>query len=115
MKIISTFLISLLFVIQTQAQWEATGISTNTIEGIYDVSTHNGELFASANTAGFIKSTDNGSTWNAAGQTGFTTNVNSRRITHIRSTGTTLYAVTFYANNASSMIYKSVDNGQTFT
>ncbi|PIV94479.1 MAG: hypothetical protein COZ17_07235 [Flavobacteriaceae bacterium CG_4_10_14_3_um_filter_33_47] len=96
------------------AQWQPTGISTNTIEGIYNVASHNGELFASVNTAGFIKSTDNGSSWNPVGQTGFVTNENSRRVTHIQSTGTALYVVTFYANTASSMIYKSLDNGQTF-
>ncbi|MEN3325093.1 T9SS type A sorting domain-containing protein [Mariniflexile soesokkakense] len=112
----ATLLLSVLFTYSLclNAQWQPTGISTNTIEGVYDVVSHNGQLFASVNTAGFIKSTDNGASWAPVGQTGFVTNANSRRVTHLRSTGTALYAVTFYANNASSMIYKSIDNGQTF-
>ena len=115
MKIITTFLFCVFAITLSQAQWQPTGISTNTIEGVFDIVSHNNELFASVNTAGFIKSTDNGSTWNPVGQTGFTTNNISRRVIFTRSNGTALYTVTFYANNASSMIYKSVDNGQTFT
>lgn len=114
MKNLTTFLLTIFTAISTYGQWSPTGISTNTIEAIYDVVSHDGILFASANTDGLIKSTDNGATWNVVGQTGFSTNPTSRHITHLRSTGTELYAVTFYANSASSMIYKSTDNGQTF-
>src|SRR5690606_17060750 len=114
MKTISTIIFALFAILHTQAQWEPTGISTNLNEGIYDVTSHNGTLFASVNANGFIKSTDDGTSWQQVGQTGFVTNPTSRRVTHIRSTDNELYAVTFFANSASSMIYKSSDNGQTF-
>lgn len=98
----------------TQAQWQPTGISTDPIETIYDVQSHDNVLYASSNTDGFIKSSDNGNSWQSVGQTEFSTNPTNRYVSHIRTAGNDLYVATFYANFASSVIYKSSDNGQTF-
>lgn len=99
---------------KVQAQWQPTGISTNPIETIYDVQAHNNVLYASSNTDGFIKSSDNGNSWQSVGQTEFSTNSTDRYVSHIRTAGSNLYVATFNANFASSVIYKSADNGQTF-
>ena len=95
--------------------WEPLGISSNANQNVYDIESHNGILFASVNNDGFIKSTDNGTNWVPVGQTEFDTNPNSRRVSHIKSAGNNLYVVTFFAGTSSSLIYKSNDNGATFT
>ncbi len=100
--------------LSVNAQWQPTGISTDPIETIYDVQSHNNVLYASSNSDGFIKSLDNGNSWQAVGQTEFSTNPTNRYVSHIRDTGSDLYVSTFFANFASSVIYKSSDNGQTF-
>lgn len=100
--------------LSTQAQWQPVGVSTNTKETIYDIQFYKNTIYASTNTDGFVKSTNNGDTWQSVGQTAFTTNPTNRYVSHIRSAGDNLYVATFYANHASSVIYKSTDNGQTF-
>lgn len=97
------------------AQWEATNATSSGFDGIGDVESHAGILFSYANTPGFIQSTDNGDSWAPVGQSGFVTNPISVGVTHILSAGSALYAVTFNANYASSMVYVSTDNGATFT
>ena len=115
MKKLSTILCCLFGIFQVAAQWNPTNVFTITNDGIYDLINYNGTLFASVNTDGFVKSTDNGNTWSIVGQTGFTTNPNSLRVSNIASTSSSIYTVTFNASDAASIIYKSIDNGQTFT
>lgn len=96
--------------------WTSGGISANSIQGgVYDIEFHNNILFASVNNDGLIKSTDNGKTWEKVNITEFETNPNSRSIQHIISAENNLYVVTFFAGTSSSMIYKSIDNGKSFT
>lgn len=114
-NLLFTILLSFVFTNSAFPQWESLGLSTSQFENIWDIESHNGILFASDNTDGFQKSTDNGDTWTAVNQTGFTTNPISIRAEIIKSAGSNLYVVTFNANYASSMVYKSTDDGQTFT
>ncbi|PQJ78270.1 T9SS type A sorting domain-containing protein [Polaribacter porphyrae] len=100
----------------TSQNWVSVGISANSNQGgVYDMEFHNNVLYASVNNDGLIKSSDKGATWSVINITDFETNPNSRHISHIISTGSSLYVVTLYANTSSSMIYKSTDNGQSFT
>ena len=114
MKAYYLILIGFFIVQPAFSQWEGCNISTSQYNGIWDIESHNGLLFASRNEAGLIVSSDNGQSWNPVNQTGFTTNPISQRVSHIVSSGTNLYAVTFNANYASSMLYVSTDNGQNF-
>lgn len=114
MKAIYLFLLATFFAHSILAQWESCNISTSQYNGIWDIESHNGMLFASSNDDGLVVSSDNGQSWNLLNQSGFTTNPISLRVSHLMSAGTKLYAVTFNANYASSMVYVSTDNGQTF-
>lgn len=110
------FLFCCFLAINIHAQnWVSTGISATTTQGVYDIEVHNNILFASVNNDGLIQSTDNGSTWSVVNQTDFTLNPNDRRVSHILSTGSALYVTTLFAGTSSSMLYKSTDNGATFS
>lgn len=96
------------------AQWSPSYHPNNT-EPMYAIESHGGDLFASSNMEGFIRSTDDGMSWASVGQTGFTTSFIGTRVSHIRSVGDDLLVVTFNPSFASSMIYRSTDGGNTFT
>lgn len=108
----STSLLFLLLSSHSFGQWQATSVSTATAEGVYDITQHNGSLYGAINSKGLIKY--NGSTWDSVAVNGFTINLNSRHIERIISNSNMLYAVVQDQLCASSMIYKSADDGLTF-
>jgi len=107
-------LLSLFSVLHSYGQWQATGLSTGSIENVWDLVSHKGILYVSGNTNGLQKSTDEGQSWTKVEHNAFTTNPTSLRIDLLADAGDALYAVTFNPYYASSMVYKSLDGGETF-
>jgi hypothetical protein len=112
MKIFYTLIIALLFASNAAGQWQATNVSTDAAENVYDVAIHNGSLFGSINSKGLIKY--NGGSWDSLPHKGFITNTNSLHIERIVSNGNFLYVVLQDQSCASSIVYKSSDDGETF-
>lgn len=113
MKRTFSFLFFVPLAISLSAQWSAS-YHPNNFEPMYAIESHDGALFASSNTEGFIRSTNDGASWAPVGQTGFTTSFIGTRVSHIRSVGDDLLVVTFNPTYASSMVYRSADGGNTF-
>lgn len=113
-KTIFLFCCFLATIINAQ-NWVSTGISSTKTQSVYDIEIHNNMLFASVNNDGLIQSSDDGNTWSVVNQTDFVLNPNDKRVSHILSTGSALYVTTLFAGTSTSMIYKSTDNGATFT
>lgn len=112
MKLFYVLLSSLFIMSNASAQWQATSVSTNASELVYDITEHNGSLYGAINSKGLIKY--NGSTWDSVAVNGFTVNPNSVHIERIISNSNFLYAVVQDQSCASSIIYKSADDGLTF-
>lgn len=113
MKTIYLFLSLSLLTNNIIGQWQQTQISNLSNELVYDIAEHNGNLFGAINSKGLVKY--NGTAWDSVAVTGFTFNLNSIHIERLASNGTYLYAVVQNQLCASSMIYKSTDDGATFT
>lgn len=111
-KIYSTFTFLLINMIAF-SQWQPTHVSEFSNETVYDMVEHNGELYAAINNKGLVKY--NGTDWDSVPASGFVFNPNSIHIERIASAGNYLYAVVQNQSCATSMVYKSIDNGLTFT
>lgn len=96
------------------AQWERTNVSTFNAETVYGICEHNGSLFGAINSKGLIKWNTTTQAWDSVGVTGFTFNDNSVHIDRIKSSGNDLYAFVGDQLCASTMVYKSSDNGANF-
>ena len=113
LKLLFTYLFFTLSVF-TYAQWERTNVSTFNAETVYGITEHNGELYGAINSKGLIKWNTTTEAWDSVGVTGFTFNDNSVHIELIKSSGNALYAFVAYQTCASTMVFKSEDNGQNF-
>ncbi len=116
MKLNLLFAIFICFTISfvSNAQWERTNVSTFAAETIYGITEHNGELYGAINSKGLIKWNTSTEAWDSIGVTGFTFNGNSVHIEMIKSSGNFLYAFVAYQTCASTMVFKSEDNGLNF-
>lgn len=95
------------------AQWSKTNVTNNPLEGIADLCEHNGELFTSTWGGGLLKLNNASNVWDTV-QTSLAPNTNSAHITHLASSGNSLYAIVRDQLHASTTIYKSSDAGINF-
>lgn len=113
-KAIFTFLILVLTSKLVFSQWQETNATNAHNESCYHITEHNNQLFAAVNSKGLIKW--NNGTWDSIPvYSTFGINANSIHIAFLASSGNSLYAIVAHQSCASSMIYRSDDDGVTFT
>ena len=113
MKKFNLIIFSIFLTIGLNAQWARTNVSINNNVTIEDMCVHNNELYAAVFDSGLVKLNTTTQQWETV-QNSLPPSSNSAHITHLASSGNSLYA---YVNNqtcASTTIYKSTDNGVTF-
>lgn len=114
LKLLSTFFFCCSLVLVANAQWVRTHVSTFNAESVYGITAHNGALYGAINSKGLIKWNPSTSAWDSLSATGLTFNGNSIHIGMVKSSGNALYAFVNHQLCASTMVFKSIDNGQSF-
>jgi len=113
MKKFNLTIFSIFLAVGLNAQWTRTNVSVNSNVTIEDMCVHNNNLYAAVFDSGLVKLNTTSQQWETV-QNSLPPSSNSAHITHLASSGNSLYA---YVNNqtcASTTIYKSTDNGVTF-
>lgn len=113
MKKFNLAIFAIFLAIGLNAQWTRTNVSVNSNVNIEDMCVHNDNLYAALFDSGLVKLNTTTQQWETV-QNSLPPSNNFAHITHLASSGNSLYA---YVNNqicASTTIYKSTDNGVTF-